>query len=483
MPSTKYYSRGLTAALLGVLSVYAYCTWQVLQGVLPVWDDEYSYFANARSFFENTTLRAAFTYTGEGSRLFHSDVHGFAYPLLNGLIAKVVGFHDINIPLTNLAFIPLAIILIFSQADLTSLQKMFIAFCLLSYPVVVLFTFTFMPESVHLFIAVCCAILLKNIYTTHDRRWIVAFIGVLLLASLFRNLWLFWSVALLPLAKTRKAFLFYVALFLLLSSISFLFVKLFWDPLPSPFSSMTIHVHNGNSMRNLTMLVHAPWKRQPVLPYLATDLFTIFLFGAMIFHFLKTKSRFSLAVILVCIVNIGLLLLLFKVMGWGEVRTMAPLYYLFIVFIAYHKERLPVIVTLIFLSVAGPSAVVKTRQWIHGRNSQASCLHNDKTQIAAYAGIADVVATDKEVRILLGYVPRDHSKVRILLPVKSHSGRSICYVNNCFRLNLPRDRFDYVLYQTPLPEPPPGLLPTVINKYFSLYRVTITENRTVPERN
>ena len=82
----------IIAALMG----YIFLLLQVSSNYLPVWSDEFFYYTNSFSFFKNNTLQAALTFSGSGSSVLGADAHGFAYPLLNGAIAKIFGWRNTN---------------------------------------------------------------------------------------------------------------------------------------------------------------------------------------------------------------------------------------------------------------------------------------------------------------------------------------------------------------------------------------------------
>ena len=77
----------------------------------------------------------------------------------------------------------------------------------------------------------CAAACLYHVATRPDnRRWVAAYIVLLVVATLFRPNWMMWSVALIPLARSRKQLACYGAVFFLGPLVSYASIKLFCAP-------------------------------------------------------------------------------------------------------------------------------------------------------------------------------------------------------------------------------------------------------------
>lgn len=182
-------NRILSVVLSALIIFYLYLASGIIaKPYLPAWSDEYWYFVNAKSFEENMSLQAAFTFDGIGSLVFQADTHGFAYPVLNGLFSKIVGRHDYNFQLLHFIYLLVSLIVFWSVSFLNKTQKLMASILLLSFPFASLYAVTFMQEIVHILFAVIASVLLYKIYETKDAKYIIVFVMWLLLASLFRNL-------------------------------------------------------------------------------------------------------------------------------------------------------------------------------------------------------------------------------------------------------------------------------------------------------
>lgn len=468
-------------ALAIVISIYGFWIFQSWAGLLPILSDEYCYYVNAQSFTENTTLRAAFTYTGKGSLLFQADGHGFAYSLLHGSIGKLIGFHPLNIPLTNIAFILLALLLVARQQGLQVSQKTAIAVVLLAYFTVPLYSFTFMQESLHLLITVGCTLLLLRIYEKRMARDILFFLLLVGVASLFRNLWLFWSIGLIPLARNRKELLQYLLLFMVCAAVSFMFAKLLWDSFPSYFNSVTRLIRQGliseaaqslyeHFLSNIRSYFAGEFSRP--YPYYPAKLVIFFSVVAMAVLYYVKKEKIYLAAALIGSVNFALLLVMFDAWDWREIRSMSPLFFMSTVIFIVNKNKVMTLVFLLFVLTSFPYAY----------NFSSKCLSDRKVQSTAFKNITPLrlfpqqmttlLDTKPQPLILLGYSPQDYTLDLLLLPLRTPSGKPVRYAINVFREQLNITDYDYILSRPDFPLYGNNLRQVMSSNYFILYEPT-----------
>lgn len=491
--STSYISSTaiLSVCFLGIVAVYLNWLWSIKGGLLPLVSDEFFYFVNSKNYYENTTLRAALTYTGKGSYLFGADGHGFAYPLFNGSISKLFGFHCLNIPLTNLALVLSTIVLVFFQESFAREQKLALCLSLLLYSVVPLYLFSFMQESLHLFFALLCSLLLYKIYDTENKKYIFTFLLLLFFASIFRNLWLFWSIGLLPLAKSRKQFLLYMALFLLCVAISFSLTKLLWDSYPSYFTSVIQLISQGEMFKAASSLVNHFsanvrsffYFRGDITLYLgyafyALKILPVFSMVALFVLYYLRNEKVYLAAALICLTNLGLLFVAY-IMGEGrEIRTMSPLFYMFAFIVVAKNARFLTFIILLYLVFLFPLTFTVTTDRIAERKLQAKIYEENVSAKAAYDLIAVESSSKTDPLILLGYSPYDETLDLLLLPVKSTSGRPIRYAVNYYEDKIYLQDYDYVLFnKAVLNNAPHQFYKSISNGFYSLYKILKDDRR------
>lgn len=478
MFESKAYRNATYLAIGILLCVYAYWIFQARTGLLPIWSDEFCYYANARSFTENTTIRAAYTYTGKGSLLFQADGHGFAYPLLHGFIGKLIGFHSLNLPLTNIAFMLLSLLLVICQKGLNHSQKATITLILFTFLTVPLYSFTFMQESFHLLIAVVCTVLMLSIYEKRRRRDIVIFLLIIGIASLFRNLWLFWSIGLIPLALNRKQLFQYISLFIFCAVLSFLFARLFWDSFPSYFSSVTNLIGQGlfseaaKSLYNhciSNIESYFTGELSKPYPYFPTKLIIFFSVVTMATLYQISKEKVYLAATLIGIVNFALLLITFDAWDWREIRSMSPLFYMFTIIIVSKKHVYVTIACLVFTITSFPHVRNLTSKFLLERNQQAVNFKNTAFLSAPPQQLATILDSASHPLVLLGYIPQDYTQDLLLLPLRTSSGKPIRYAINYFNERINFADYNFVLVRNDLPVAERHFRRIMNAGYFTLY--------------
>lgn len=479
MFESKLYRYIVYLLLISISAIYIFWAWTAKGGLLPVWSDEFFYYLNTRNFYENSTLRAALTYTGKGSLVFQADSHGFAYPLLHGTVAKLIGFHQLNIPFTNLFFVALTVVFILLRKELNSAQKGTIAVGLMTYLIIPLNTFTFIQESLQLFISVTAACLLVDIYKTRDPRKIVLYLFLLIIAGLFRNLWLFWIAGLLPLARNRKELGGWLFLLLTATATAFLISKLFWDSFPGYFTAMTRALGAGHIGTALLSLVSHFWSNvvsyaigelNKPLPYYPVKLAIAGAAGALAYLAYLRRKPIYLACTVIAAINLGLLFLAYDAWDWREIRSMSPILYLFLVVVVTEKERFLSLFALVFMVATFPFVFRLTGQYLNERKLQAA---NYKLAMENNMGYGSIAVAADGVRcplILFGYIPPDNALDILLVPLKTPSGKQIRYAVNYYGEKLNILDYDFILTNVARTSPLPYKTPVLTVGDTILYR-------------
>jgi hypothetical protein len=198
-------------------------------------NDGFGYFIQAKSFYLNHTLRGALLHFNFVSPVGEFYSHGFAYALIDGAVALIVGWHDKLIIAINIALIATAALFIVTRRDPWA-WKLALVLLFLSYFLAPTMTFAYMQEAVHLLLGVLLGFLLMRIIDSEDeeRAWalILCYMTAVAAAALMRATWVFWAFGLLALVKSRRdlaGFGFIVLAYLVLG---YLFKNLFYAPFP-----------------------------------------------------------------------------------------------------------------------------------------------------------------------------------------------------------------------------------------------------------
>lgn len=212
--------------LYGVLFNYSELINAITMNYHPVWSDEFFYFINTYSFIQNDTLEAALTFGGEGSVVFGADAHGIGYPLLHGTIAGFFDWSNISLISFNFIIILISILLVWFIQSITITHKLWFTIIVLLFPFFPLYAFTYMQEVIHIFIALVISVLIYHIYNKDDNKlYIVLFILTIFISGIFRSLWFFWLIGLIPVSKSKRQLITYSLLFFFWSYIIPCFYK------------------------------------------------------------------------------------------------------------------------------------------------------------------------------------------------------------------------------------------------------------------
>ncbi len=357
---------------------------------LPFDSDEYFYYLNAKSFFLYSSLKAALTFGGKGSILFGADAHGFAYPLLHGSIAKLVGWHNTNLIYFNFFLTLLIIVFYWYQNFLSIQQKIILSALFLLFPFIPIFIVTYMQEIIHIFFAVIASILIYKIYSTEkNKSYIIIFVVTLFIAAFFRCIWLFWLISLLPLAKTKKQFFGYMMLLLIGILISFCMDYFFYERTPNYFHAISFKIQNFHIisaiysigyhfLKNTLSLISYGYQLSfPTnVVYLILKYSIIYACGWYFYKFFYNRSKLNDAILLIGMVNFFFLMSLYDAFDWREIRILSPFFYFILLFIVLeNKNFLFLILGCIlsfFLSQSIINGFIKKRNEIVDQNFVAA---------------------------------------------------------------------------------------------------------------
>jgi hypothetical protein len=434
--------------LLGICFTYFLLLNNITFAYHPVWSDEFFYYINAYSFVENNTLKAALTYSGEGSVLFGADAHGFGYPLLHGSIAKIFGWHNLNFVITNVVFLASSIFMIWCIKSITFIQKLWISVYILLFPFFSLYAFTYMQEILHILIAIILSVCIYLIYNKEKNIvYIGLFVLTIFIAGVFRGLWLFWLIGLIPLAKDKKQMILYFLLLGFGIITSLVFTKLLTEPVPNYFSSLMDLLKNGEIKKMSLSVFNNFFKNvqsyffsiQNGIVYFFMKIATI---GAVLFFTFiafRTKSKLNISLALIGLSNFFLLFLLYDAYDWREIRTMSPLFYFYILFIVLETKGFVKYIQIGCLVLIFAFNIKTSKQWIAERN--VIDLVTTKKERMVYNDISKKIVAPSVV--LVDYQPNDYTWDLLNLPVKNSNNQPIRYIVQYYDVN--KTKYDYIL--------------------------------------
>lgn len=421
-----------SALLLIVVIVYAMMLSSISMNFHPIWSDEFFYWANAKSFMQNGSLEAAFTYSGKGSLLFGADAHGFAYPLCNGIFAKIIGNVSYSFIVWNILLIISAIVGVFSLKTLSVESKLWIITVILIFPFLPLYAFTFMQESIHVFFAICLSVLFYQIRNaTFYKPYLLSFVLVILIAGMFRSLWFFWLIGLLPIARSRRELKIFGFIFIIGIFCSFCVNYYFNEPVPNFFTASLNLIRQGEVpffIKSLGINFYMNYKyyfftyNDSVIYFLLKYMvFCAFLF--VTFKAIKYRQKTFVALSLIGLVNFGLLFFFYEANYWKEIRTMSPLFYFYLLFIAEVFDSKSKFLLVFAMCIIFGFSINLSKQWIAQRNeSQHISLNviNHLIKLQQYIPAYKIVKVE--------YLPDNELQYLSYLPLENRNHRSIKYI-------------------------------------------------------
>lgn len=454
-------------------------------------NDGFGYFVGARSFYLNHELRAGLVHLGLVSPIGGFYSHGFAYSLLNGGVALLVGWHDKLIVAINVILLAAAAAFVLTRPQAWR-WKLALLVLLLTYYITPTMTFAFMQETVHLALALVMGRLLMAIIDREPvaRDWglIAGYCLLMVICALLRPTWVFWAAGLLAIAKSRRDFLLLALLALLYLVMGYLFLKLFFAPYPyyAPYQAASAAIADHRWME-------AAAAAAEVLGQNAAKLFShqFYMFGdtwipngytcaiigitAYLFACYRIHGDHrALAVALIATAYIGAIFVVYDVLAGA--RTVAVVFVLQLVYLtAARKKALVTMLALaqiaMFPAVAGITGRIVGFQIDAG---EYAIRNSDRLQ--QLGKIASAIEIGRDATIYLDnaltnveYPPTMH------LPLRSSDGHALRYSQDYLATKpMAKRKFDlgyldFVLAAEPLSHS--GLTAVYDSDLLHLYRV------------
>ena len=319
----------LVSAILVVVGVYFFFFLFMSQTYSPYYEDEFFYFKNSESFMVHSSLEAAFTYGGSGSRLFGIDPHGPAYPLLYGLVSKVVGWHNLNILIINFSIFLFALIGLIVLGDRDQKTTQMQVLLVLGCPVSLFYSITFLAELIHLAGGIFLYLICKRYLNSYSKRDFYALFGLILILGFFRNTWFFALIGLMilpsPLNGYKKSILAILGMVL-----PFLFQYFLHEQVPNTFSGLSGAISEKKVGEAIEAVIFN-FQRNIYFAFTYTEglfytLQKIWQVGTLILAFMFAKNN---KLIQFGVLTLGVLiifnLILYKNYTWVDLRLYTPL--------------------------------------------------------------------------------------------------------------------------------------------------------------
>ena len=439
----KFESILLCFVIIIALLSYLIPALQIDANYLPVWSDEFYYWANAKEFAVNNNLNAVYTYNGKGGELIGADAHGFMYPLFHGIIAKIFGWHHLNLIFTNLAFIGLSCIVVALSPLLKINEKLFFGAMILIYPIGFGFSFSYMQESMHVFFGVLTALSMLSIYQKPSKRNYSLFFIIIIIASLFKPVWVLALTLLFPTLRNKKQIMQLAITILFAFILAFVYMKLFFEYVPNFVTKFTTKLMEFEILEALKILIQHIGKNLALFfslhngwSYLALKSILPLTGLLMAFFYYKEKKPLYLSILIFMIAQFVLIFVLYDAFHFREIRLLTPLFYIAALVLAIHlKPSVRILYTLLMLisfAMSPLEAVTNNRD-----------ISWEEMKIEQFELQQHIGNTGKDIIIKLNYKPEDYSSDLLKLPFETNDKYKIKYTIPFYQVEheLP----DYIL--------------------------------------
>lgn len=362
---------------------------------LPIDQDETPYYSGAKVFAEINSVKARAIIFENVSAVFEADWYGIFYPIVYGGAMKVIGVSYKAYILINIFFYILIIILLLKTKLLESGERLGLIAITLASPVLMVFSFYFMPLLLNIFFAVVLLLRLLKMAESAEkdkpgefRKNVLVFLGLTVSFSLFRVTFIFWVLGILPFAASGKQRFQFYAICAALIGLVVIYMKFFNAPshmsnismvkylfqldiysfLKGAKNSLVDNLYNG-------LLNFRDVPKAFFVPYYFTLLAPFY----FVFRYYRNKNNFLLGVSLVCLISNIVSVFFYYLRCYYFMRLSVPLF-VALCFIVVLDKTIPGFYRQIFvglLLVSSGIAVAKSWPEFEQRKQMNANLKND----------------------------------------------------------------------------------------------------------
>jgi len=220
-----------------ILATYVYFLKFLDSNYRPFYGDAYFYFKNSEKFYLTGSLSAAFTYSGFGALLLKADAHGPAYPLIYGIISKVLTWNNLLIPAVNLATILTATLALWYSQTIAKEKKIMQILLIFGSPITLFYLITYLPELIHIACGVGLFLFFQNYLKNNTRQNLIIIMIYIIIIGMIRSTWFFAFFGIISISSNLKTWqnsTLLVTAFIL----PFIFQLLFHEQVPNTFSNL-----------------------------------------------------------------------------------------------------------------------------------------------------------------------------------------------------------------------------------------------------
>ena len=198
-------------------------------------NDGFGYFIHAKAYYLTHRLDGVLLHLNFVSAIGQFSSHGFVYSLINGGVARIVGWNDKLIITVNILLLAMSVLFIWTRSYPWPWKLAFLLI-FLTYFLTPTMTFAYMQEIVQLLLALVIGHLLFAIVEREEtgRKWplLAGYYMLITAGALMRPSWAFWAAGLLAIVRSRRDFLVFGSLTVAYTGLGYSLIKLFYAPYP-----------------------------------------------------------------------------------------------------------------------------------------------------------------------------------------------------------------------------------------------------------
>ncbi len=455
--------------------------------------DETTYYAGAHVFAATNSVKAHSITSEDVSKYFQADWYGIFYPMFYGGVMKIIGTYSKAFIVTNILLCFLIVIIIIKTKLLEPEERWGLLAITVSSPVLMMYSFYFMPMVLNTFFAFILILYLlklnKGIIDNNQAKLngnIFKYVILVILFSLFRVTFVFWIIGIIPFSTNRKQALRLTLLCLI--SIVFVVVYMKFFNAPSYATHISViqylfqldfyHFFMGIVRNVIYNILDGPLNFKSVqkvfiIPYYFT---LIAPFYFVYKYYFREKNTLLLSIACICLLSNLISIFFYYLNCWVYMRLSLQLFTA-LCFIVILDKTLPAIFKILFIGslvLSSGFAVAKSFQEFDKREQSGLTIKND-----FYLSFNDLknkideqpVTTILTDRIFIFQHPS--SEFELALPYYTNKGNIIRYTYN-MREKDPLElhhklKIDYILSPDSLKNP--NFTYIYSNKHYHLYKI------------
>jgi hypothetical protein len=456
-------------------------------------EDETIYYSGAKVFAEVNSVKARAMIAENVSTFFEADWYGIFYPIFFGGIMKITGTSYKAFIAINILLYLLIAFIILKNKQLDKNERLSLLAITIASPVLLKYTFYFMPMVLNVFFALVLIFYLLKINTASERMnrselnaAIFKYVLLVLLFSLFRVTFVFWVIGIIPFSTSRKNGIYLTSVCFIGLLLIVMYMKFFNAPAYAPNVAIISYLFQHDFYLFFKSVIHSiasnieagPLNFKAISkPYILPYYFTLLAPFYLVYRYtVKQKNKLLLAISAICLLS-NLVSVFFYYLAYGLFMRFSIQLFAALCFVVIMDKNISNILKrsfIILLLLSSALAVPKQLKEFDQRELSGITIQNE-----FYSAIVDLknnIADQPVTTILVDrtiFVSHPSKEFELVVPYIAANRGTIRYTYNLLEkdpLALHQKlKIDYVLSADSLKSP--NFTPIYFNKHYFLYKL------------